>query len=219
MRLARGWYQRSTAAVAVGLLGCEVRCGAVHVRVTEVEAYAGPEDSASHARFDRQGRSKTMFGPAGRAYVYLCYGVHQMLNVVAHEPGEAGAVLIRSCELIRGHGLVARRRGAAVLRLKEAAWLKGPGNVGKGLGIDRAWDGHPLYRAGGLTIHEGEAPSKIGVGRRVGIDFASPGARRRRWRFACAHTQDVTAPKELRVMSRARALSTLVTPRDEGRSR
>ena len=207
MLVGRAFYRRSPAAVAAGLIGCELRVGGIHARVTEVEAYSGPEDSASHARFDRHGRSKTMYGDAGRAYVYLCYGLHHMVNVVAHEDGDAGAVLIRSCELLRGHALVARRRGQVVQRLREAAWLQGPGNVGKGLGIDRSWDGHLLYRAGGLTVHRGDVPSRLRVGRRVGIEFAAPRDRRRRWRFACPQTPHVASPKELRSMARDRVLT------------
>lgn len=204
---SRRWFERSPVTTAIRLIGCELRIGGVRARVTEVEAYAGSEDSASHARFGPKGRSRTMFESPGRAYVYLCYGVHNMLNVVAHEDDEAGAVLIRSCALVQGEALVARRRGPVTAKMPVSAWLKGPGNVGKGLGVDRSWDAHPLYRSGGLTLHRGDAPTTVRVGRRIGIDFSKPRDRSRRWRFACAEASHVSDPKGLRTMSRSSALA------------
>ena len=68
------------------------------LRITETEAYRWPSDSASHNRFGRTARNAAMWGPGGRAYVYLCYGIHQMLNIVTDREDEASAVLIRACE-------------------------------------------------------------------------------------------------------------------------
>lgn len=106
--LAEEFYARPTLVVARELLGArlchrlpdgELRAG----RIVEVEAYLGPGDQASHAKLQRRGgvllptpRSAVMFGPAGRAYVYLIYGLHTCFNVVAHPPGEVGAILIRA---------------------------------------------------------------------------------------------------------------------------
>ena len=86
--LPQSFYARSVEEVARDLLGRSVHRAGVVLRITEVEAYGGPEDSASHARFLHTPRNAPMWGPPGRAYVYLCYGLHRMLNVVARPEGQ-----------------------------------------------------------------------------------------------------------------------------------
>lgn len=180
--------------VARGLVGKLIVAGEVVVRITEVEAYAGPEDSASHARFGPTPRNSIMFGPPGRAYVYLCYGIHHMLNVVAEPEGRGAAVLIRAVELVDGVELVIARRG----RPETPALLAGPGKVAQGLSLNRAHDGIVMVRRGELTLMEdGTAPTLV-AGPRVGIDYATAKDRRRPWRFASAETRAVTFPKLLR---------------------
>lgn len=119
------------ARVAPSLMGRFIRHGPVVVRITEVEAYAGPEDSASHARFGRTVRTAPMWAEAGLAYVYLCYGVHWMLNVVIGEEGRAGAVLIRAAEVVVGQPVVEARRGGR----RGLDLLAGPGRVAQGLDV------------------------------------------------------------------------------------
>ena len=99
--------------------------------LTEVEAYLGAHDLACHGRTGPTRRNATMFGPAGRWYVYLCYGMHWMLNVVTGEEGEPAAVLVRG-----------------------AGTLSGPGRLTRGLGLDGAFDGRPAAPAAGLWIEE-----------------------------------------------------------------
>ena len=90
--LPQSFFARPVEELAPALLGCRIKRGPVVLRITEVEAYAGPEDSASHARFGPTDRNAPMWGPAGRAYVYLCYGIHNMLNVTADARSRGGGV-------------------------------------------------------------------------------------------------------------------------------
>src|SRR5690606_1967468 len=100
----RAWLETDPLLAAHALLGaCLVRVGddggpARRGRIVEVEAYGGPDDTASHARFGPTARNLTMFGPPGIAYVYLVYGMHHCLNVVVGPPGRAAAVLVRAIE-------------------------------------------------------------------------------------------------------------------------
>jgi DNA-3-methyladenine glycosylase len=80
--LARAFYARDALTVARALLGKQLRRGRVVLRITEVEAYRHPDDSASHCRMGKTPRNAPMWGPPGHAYVYLCYGIHQLLNLV-----------------------------------------------------------------------------------------------------------------------------------------
>jgi DNA-3-methyladenine glycosylase len=170
--------------VARELLGRHLRHGAVTLRITEVEAYGGPDDSASHARSGRTKRNANMWDAGGQAYVYFCYGMHHMLNVVTGPAGECSAVLIRACEPVRGLEEVRRRRGG----LDGPALLTGPGKVAQALAVDLSFTRHELYRGGGLELLEGSAPEAILEGARVGIDFAREEDRLRPWRFAIGGT-------------------------------
>jgi DNA-3-methyladenine glycosylase len=149
----------------------------VVLRITEVEAYGGQDDTASHCRFGRTARNAPMWGPGGRCYVYLCYGVHWMLNVVADIEGNGGAVLVRSCEVLEGMGEVMERRSpsarAAVTGAKRAAAIcHGPGKVGQALGIDGGINGHPLFEPGDLELRGGSSPKSVERTKRIGIAYA-----------------------------------------------
>lgn len=180
--LPPSFYERPAVDVARALVGCILVRGEVTLRITEVEAYGGPADSASHARFGRTARNAPVWGPPGRAYVYLCYGLHQMLNIVAHPPGpgEAGVVLIRACEPLRGLALIRDRRGGR----DGPTLLDGPGKVGAALALDGRFNHHPVHRSGGLELRRGAPPPGLSVGARVGIDYAAPADRGALWRFA-----------------------------------
>ena len=169
--------------VARALVGMHVRHGEVRLRITEVEAY-GPHDTACHAFRGRTARNRPMFGPPGRAYVYLCYGLHQMLNVVTGPPGEPAAVLIRACQPVRGQALIRARRGG---RAGPGA-LDGPGKVGAALAIDTSFSDQKLYIRGALELHRGTPPRALLAGPRIGIQYAEPHDRDRRWRFVDADT-------------------------------
>lgn len=193
-RLPKSFYQRDALQVAPELLGMLLRHGPVVLRITEVEAYLWPDDSACHNRFGRTARNAAMWGPGGHAYVYLCYGIHQMLNVVTNPPDEAAAVLIRSAEPVEGLDVIRKRRN----QLQGPVLLAGPGKIGAALAIDTTWSGHALYEAGGLEVLEGQSPSEILTGPRVGVDYAKPEHRDAPWRFAAAGTRWITVPKTLR---------------------
>ena len=192
--LERPFFIRPCAEVARDLLGRHLVRGSVALRITEVEAYLGPQDSASHARFGRTARNAPMWEAGGLAYVYLCYGIHWMLNVGADEEGRGSAILIRACEPVSGLSVIKRRRG---MDASGPTLLGGPGKVAQALGLDGSFSGRALFEAGGLELREGDAPTGILSGSRVGIDYAAELDRVARLRFACAGTKWVTVPKGL----------------------
>ncbi|XP_060177294.1 DNA-3-methyladenine glycosylase isoform X2 [Lycium barbarum] len=135
----------------------------------------------------------TEFGPGGHAYVYLCYGLHMMLNIVADKDGVGAAVLIRSCAPISGLGTIQQRRG---LKTEKPVLLAGPGKVGQALGLSTEWSSHALYTPGGLELLDGPEPEHILVGPRVGIEYALPEHVNALWRFAFAGSSWISAPKK-----------------------
>jgi DNA-3-methyladenine glycosylase len=205
-RLLRpSFYNRDALEVARELLGQFLRRDEVTLRITETEAYRWPDDSANHCRMGRTRRNAAMWGPPGHAYVYLCYGLHNMLNFVTGPRGEGAAVLIRACEPVSGQTTItARRRG-----IQGPAQLTGPGKIGQTLALDTSWSEHALYRRGGLTVHEGPriGDHELLAGPRVGVDYARPEHRDAPWRFAVAETRWVSARKTLRPASRVSAKS------------
>lgn len=109
--LPESFYRRDALEVARELLGARIVREPLVLRITEVEAYRWPEDTACHGRHGRTERNDALWGPPGTAYVYLCYGIHNLLNLVTGEDGEAAAVLVRACEPVAGLDLVRERRG------------------------------------------------------------------------------------------------------------
>jgi DNA-3-methyladenine glycosylase len=192
--LPRQFYARDALEVARDLLGQEIWHGEVGLRITEVEAYRYPDDSANHCRAGFTPRNAPMWGPPGHAYVYLCYGLHQMLNLVTNREGEGAAVLIRSCEPIAGEPTILQRRSGK----NGPALLTGPGKVAQALGLDGSFSGHPLYRRGGLEVREGTRPARIAAGARIGIGYAKPQHQEAPWRLAIAGSPWVSHARQLR---------------------
>jgi DNA-3-methyladenine glycosylase len=182
------------AEAARRLLGGRLIRGEVTLRITEVEAYGGPEDSASHARHGRTARNAVMWGPAGRAYLFFCYGAHWMLNVATGPEGQASAVLIRGAEVETGLDTVLARRGAA---RATPALCAGPGKVAQALGLDRSFDGHDLWAEGGLMLRPGPPPAQLLAGPRLGIAYATSEDQARPWRFADGDSRAVARRKAL----------------------
>lgn len=170
-RLPKSFYCHSPKQVAKNLLGHilvtqdqyqVLRAG----EITEVEAYLGEEDLASHARFGNQGRSKIMFTRPGQSYVYLIYGKHYMFNVVAHGKRKAGAVLVRSLKpLVGGKGRVAVGPG------KLTTWLK----------IDQAYNSLDLVLSDKVWLAKGKeiTKEKINAGPRIGVAYAKEWANKK----------------------------------------
>lgn len=188
------FYARDAVAVATDLLGSLLVHDDVVLRITETEAYVGAHDTACHARSGPTKRNLPLWGPPGRAYVYLCYGLHWMLNAVTGAEGSPAAVLIRACEPVAGLETVRARRGGK----QGPVLLTGPGKVGAALCLGAGFSEHPLYEPGGLELREGPPPAGIVAGARVGIDYAEPEHRDAPWRFAVAGSAWVSHRKTLR---------------------
>ena len=192
--LPRSFYARDALEVAPDLLGALIVRKGVTLKITEVEAYRWPDDTACHARHGKTERNAALWGPPGTAYVYLCYGIHMMLNLVTGAEGEAQAVLVRACEPVEGLATVRRRRGG----LEGPALLTGPGKVGAALDLDLSLSGRRLYRHGPLEVRRGQPPARILRGPRVGIAYALGRHRVAPWRFAAAGTLWVSGRNSLR---------------------
>jgi DNA-3-methyladenine glycosylase len=180
--LSRGFYQRPTLEVAWDLLGKILvhmtAEGVVAVRVNEVEAYLGVDDPACHTFGGlRTARTETMWGAAGRAYVYLVYGMHHCLNVVTVGEDVPEAVLIRGGVPLMGCSLVRRRRGPKVAQRNLA---DGPGKLCSAMAVTRAENGLDFGDPGGpLTIRsDGRTLTDVDVDRlpRIGVDYAGVAA-------------------------------------------
>ena len=162
---------------ARSLLGRILHGHGVAVLVTEVEAYGGGLDPASHA-FTRTPRSEIMYGPPWRLYVYRSYGVHWCANVVTGPTDQAAAVLIRAGRVVDGLAVARERRGGVA----DRQLARGPGNLARALGITGADLGTPVLEPGGVML--GPPPDElrddeISAGPRVGVTSAADVA----WRF------------------------------------
>ncbi len=177
--MPHSFFERPTADVAVDLLGRHLAMpDGVRLRIIETEAYRF-DDSACHAHKGRTPRTAPMFGPPGHLYVYLCYGIHRLLNLVTEGEGTAGCVLVRGCTIVDGHARVHARRGGP-------RDLKGPGKVGQALGLDVSLSGRPLSirrPIDGLAVLEGQPVVEYHTTPRIGIDYAKAVDRARKWRF------------------------------------
>lgn len=195
--LPASFYARDALEVAPDLLGALLCHDGVVLRVTEVEAYRWPQDTANHGRHGRTARNEALWGPPGHAYVYLCYGVHHLLNLVTGADGESAAVLVRACEPVAGVDTIKQRRGGRY----GPILLNGPGKVAAALGVDRSWNHHSLYKPGGLEVRRGDPGRELLVGARIGVDYASPEHRDAPWRFALAGTPWVSHGTKLRPLT------------------
>jgi len=140
-------------------------------RIVETEAYAGETDKASHASKGKTARTQVMFNEGGRAYVYLCYGVHQMFNIVANKEGIPDAVLIRAVEPIDGIDIMLKRTGK---KKPDETLTRGPGNVGKAFGFHTSQCGLLLNSDELFIADDGFKISKsmIKTSPRIGVDYA-----------------------------------------------
>jgi DNA-3-methyladenine glycosylase len=176
--------------VAPRLLGARLSHDGVSVRLTEVEAYAGPDDPGSHAYRSRTARNAVMFGPPGRLYTYFSYGMHVCANVVCGPEGTASAVLLRAGEVVEGLPLARERRPAAARNDRDLA--RGPARLCQALGIGLEHGGGDLGR-GPVTLVLGEAASGPMSGVETGPRVGLRGAPERPWRFWIAGEPSVSA--------------------------
>ena len=163
MRLPFKFYKQSAVQLAPLLLG-KILCrrigkDIVRLAITETEAYAGESDTACHAHRGKTPRTAIMYEPGGAAYIYLCYGIHHLLNVVAGDAGEPEAVLIRGLD-----------------------GISGPGRLTKALNINMDLNKENLISSDELWLEDGKRMPYITTPR-VGIGYASQEDIMRPWRF------------------------------------
>jgi DNA-3-methyladenine glycosylase len=174
MKLKKDFYTRDALKIAPEILGKflvrRFDDGRIERRkITEVEVYGGEEDLASHARFGKTKRNSVMYGPGGRLYVYLIYGMYYLGNIITGKDNDPQAVLIRGVE-----------------------GLNGPGKVGKWLQLDKSFYGEDLTKSKRIwieTAQDGKGRTIIDKTERIGVDYAGVWAKKK-WRFVLKATSD-----------------------------
>lgn len=164
-RLGYEFYHRECLEVARDLVGkILVHCGK-RLRITETEAYCGESDTACHAHKGRTIRTEVLYADAGTIYVYLCYGIHNLMNIITGDIDDPQGVLIRACE------------GA-----------EGPGRLTKAMGITREHNRQSIVESEELWIEDDGARFEILTDKRVGIGYASQDDQDKLWRFKIKKT-------------------------------
>lgn len=186
-RLEPSFFERSVHDVARDLIGCRLFYEGRGGVVVETESYER-DDPACHAYVGLTARTEVLFGPPGRAYVYLSYGIHSLLNAVAEPEGEAAAVLIRALEPTAGLEEMRRRRGVEL----DDQLCSGPGKLTEALGVGLADNGADLSRDPFLLLPPADDwTGEVVAGPRIGITKAVD----RPWRFASAGNPHVSRPR------------------------
>ena len=165
MKLEKQFYERDALIIAPELIGKLLvrkldNGEIIKKRILEVEVYLGEEDTASHARFGKTQRNKIMYEEGGISYVYLCYGIHYLFNVVTGHKDSAQAILIRSVEE-----------------------YSGPGRLTKAMQIDKNLNYESLINSDKIWIENDGYDAKYKIEKRVGIDYATPQYRNKKWRY------------------------------------
>jgi DNA-3-methyladenine glycosylase len=186
--MTKDFYSRSVHDVARDLVGCTVRHGDTAGRIVEVESYH-EQEPACHAFVGLTDRTRVLFGPPGRAYVYRSYGIHALLNAVCEDEGVGAAVLIRALEPVDGIDLMRERR--ATYEINQLC--NGPGKLTQALGIELGLNDSSLLGDGPIQIlppQNGDRPSELAVGERIGITKAME----LQWRFCDPRSRSVSRP-------------------------
>jgi DNA-3-methyladenine glycosylase len=183
----RAFFDRSVHEVARELIGCELAVGETAGVIVETEAYEAA-DPACHAYIGRTARNEVLFGPPGRAYVYLSYGIHNLLNFVTEPEGTASAVLIRALEPAEGIDLMRERRGQEGIE----ALCSGPGKLSEALGVDLSLNGADLLEPPFAIAERGPGWSEpeIAASPRIGITKAADLP----WRYSVSGSRFVSRP-------------------------
>ncbi len=193
--LTKSFYARPTLTVAADLIGKvlvhETRAGRTAGMIVEVEAYIGEDDPACHAAPGPTKRNAPLYGPPGHAYVYLNYGIHNLVNAVTEAEGSPAAILIRALAPLDGIELMKRRRARGGGRTDEVGLCRGPGNLTQALGITLRQNRYDLS-AGPLWIEDrrlsaGTLTWSPRIGIRVGVE--------RPWRCALTGHPSVSGTK------------------------
>jgi DNA-3-methyladenine glycosylase len=186
-RLGVAFFERSVHDVARELVGCELFYAGCGGTIVETESYER-DDPACHAYVGLTPRTETLFGPPGRAYVYLSYGIHSLLNAVAEPEGMAAAVLIRALQPTAGLEAMRERRGSR----PDVDLCSGPGKLTEALGIDLDANGTDLT-APPFELHDRPSgwAAQIVTGPRIGITKAVE----RPWRYCLAGSLYVSRPR------------------------
>ena len=164
--------------------------GTVTVEITEVEAYSGETDPASHAYRGPTDRNRVMFGEAGHLYVYFTYGMHWCANIVTGEPGQGWGLLLRAGRVVEGMDIARERRGP---RVSDRNLARGPACLAQALGIDKALGGADVFAGAPMLLERGAsvASAEVATGPRVGVRLAADVP----WRFWIAGDPSVSAYK------------------------
>ncbi|MGH3423631.1 MAG: DNA-3-methyladenine glycosylase [Nocardioidaceae bacterium] len=174
------------AEEARGILGGLLVNDGVAVRITEVEAYGGVDDPASHAFRGPTARNSVMFGPPGHLYVYFSYGMHYCANIVVAPAGDASAVLLRAGEVVEGREVARSRRGSSA----ERDLARGPARLTQALGVGPEHNGADLSDRSGVHYSPPGRPGPPVVsGPRVGVSRAADVP----WRFWIEGDRNVSA--------------------------
>lgn len=192
-RLATNFYTRpNVVQIAQELLGKTLVTYFHGIRtagiIVETEAYAGENDKACHAHLGRcTQRTEVMYREGGTAYIYLCYGMHHLFNVVTNVQGKADAVLIRAIQPTEGIETMLQRRNLTKLTPRLTA---GPGSLSKALGISKCYNGTHLAYSEHIWIENAPnlPPEQIQATTRIGIDYAQEDALLP-WRFVVKGSQ------------------------------
>ncbi|MEM1134870.1 MAG: DNA-3-methyladenine glycosylase [Bacteroidota bacterium] len=193
MKITKDFYQHKDvvflAQKMLGKLLCTNIQGVFTIgKIVETEAYCGASDKACHAHLNRRTkRTEIMFGEGGKAYVYLCYGIHSLFNIVTNTTGKADAILVRAIEPVEGITYMLKRRGMQKMEYRLTA---GPGVMSKAMGIETSHYGTELN--GDLIWLEDNGEDiddeKVIASPRVGIDYAEEDALLP-WRFRIAENK------------------------------
>lgn len=169
MRLGYEFFHRPCLTVAEDLVGKilvrKTDAGEIRLRITETEGYLGESDTACHAHKGRTPRTEVLYADAGTIYVYLCYGMHNLMNIITGDIDDPQGVLIRCCE------------GA-----------EGPGRLTKKLGITREHNRRDIVSDPEVWIEDDGVRFAVGTRKRVGIGYASQEDQDRPWRFILKKT-------------------------------
>ena len=157
--LPGAFFLQDALLVAPRLLGCRIAAGGRELTITETEAYRGEADTACHAHHGRTRRTEMLYRRGGHVYVYLCYGIHSLLNIITGAQDDPQGVLIRCCE-----------------------GEEGPGKLTKAMGIDLSFNGLDLLTTDRIRLLQGPECG-FETAPRVGIGYASKEDRERLWRF------------------------------------